>query len=590
MPLVVHHDGHEPAFDHLHEDQEHLHDTGNGTDSSPLELSDGGSGPRTPPALGRTHAQLVSMLPADPRQAIWPYPSSAKNSTSNPQAALLPKKLKKQTLHSHTPTPASGAPPTISTFSASNLNHIHIVQPYVHAQQNDSGSASDDSTTNKASNKHPLNLCTTSTFSVHPTPAITSGQLSFANPYCTNALHTFMPANGAAGAGGPGGGGPSATGASGQPPRPANAWILYRSDKMKDIAPSLPGQPRPPQADISKLIAAMWKNETSEIRQHYEALSDMKKAEHLALYPGYRFQPMKKADREKVRAEKRAEKEREKMAAIALKNYARKPKAKRGATEDSVGDVTSPTIPQPMAALPWQVQVTGQAAASSPTATVTSPTSSRGHAFSYQPYAAPSAPSSAAAPVKRKRAKTKVEIETPAIPPEESQASALDSVYPFLFPLTLSNSNPSTLPMSLPSTTTPVQWSISPIITQLPTTTTTLHSTLLLPPVPIPTRYIPRHSTLSIPATISTSITIPMPVPSPLPSNPFLVNKKFSSSTISIFPTLGQASTLPCQTTLVWTCRVLGTAWYLKGLKGSVTLSIWTASAQRPVVLGYSMA
>lgn len=422
MPLVVHHDGHEPAFDHLHED--HLHDTGNGTDSSPLELSDGGSGPRTPPALGRTHAQLVSMLPADPRQAIWPYPSSAKNSTSNPQAALLPKKLKKQTLHSHTPTPASGAPPTISTFSASNLNHIHIVQPYVHAQQNnDSGSASDDSTTNKASNKHPLNLCTTSTFSVHPTPAITSGQLSFANPYCTNALHTFMPANGAAGAGGPGGGGPSATGASGQPPRPANAWILYRSDKMKDIAPSLPGQPRPPQADISKLIAAMWKNETSEIRQHYEALSDMKKAEHLALYPGYRFQPMKKADREKVRAEKRAEKEREKMAAIALKNYARKPKAKRGATEDSVGDVTSPTIPQPMAALPWQVQVTGQAAASSPTATVTSPTSSRGHAFSYQPYAAPSAPSSAAAPVKRKRAKTKVEIETPAIPPEESQQS-----------------------------------------------------------------------------------------------------------------------------------------------------------------------
>jgi hypothetical protein len=188
---------------------------------------------------------------------------------------------------------------------------------------------------------------------------------------------------------------------------------------MKDIAPSLPGQPRPPQADISKLIAAMWKNEQPEVRQHYEALSDMKKAEHLALYPGYRFQPMKKADREKARAEKRAEKEREKMAAMALKNY-RKPKSKRGVTEESV-DLQSPITPQPMAALPWQIQmpVPGPVPA-----TVSSPTTApREHTFAYQPYATPSAPT--AAPAKRKRAKTKVEAQAPVLPAEEPQAGSL---------------------------------------------------------------------------------------------------------------------------------------------------------------------
>jgi hypothetical protein len=55
----------------------------------------------------------------------------------------------------------------------------------------------------------------------------------------------------------------------------------------------------------------MWKSESPEIRAHYERLSDIKKAEHQAMYPGYRFQPMKKADKDRLKAEKQAEKERE---------------------------------------------------------------------------------------------------------------------------------------------------------------------------------------------------------------------------------------------------------------------------------------
>lgn len=414
MPLVMESHSHS-HFDPLPDtDSDHLHD------ASPLELSDGGSGPQTPPAL-----LTAAHLPSDPNsKPLWPYPpaghqsllkkKSAKNNHNNP--------------HMHTPTPPTPAPPTISTFSASNLNHIHIVQPYVHAGAQ-SASSNDAS---KSSN--PPNQCTTSTFSVHPapaptlapgpapapappatsTPTATGGQHSFANPFCTNALHPMMPTMG-----------PAPSTASGQPPRPANAWILYRSDKMKDIPPALPGQARRPQADISKLIAAMWKAESPEVRQRYEAMSDLKKAEHLAMYPGYRFQPMKKAEKEKMRAEKKAEKEREKVAQMALKAY-RKPKPRRGMTEEStLSDVVaSPVVgngawQDPAAPTPILPPVAA-------TQTPISPLAARGHTFSYQPYAVPSPTSSSTPgpPAKRKRIKPKVETQTSSILSEEPKVSA----------------------------------------------------------------------------------------------------------------------------------------------------------------------
>jgi len=91
-----------------------------------------------------------------------------------------------------------------------------------------------------------------------------------------------------------------------RPRRPANAWILYRSHKMKNLKPTEPSAPRRTQADISKLIAEMWKNETEEVKKYYETLSDLAKVEHHAQYPTYRFQPAKKA--EKSRGQKKARK------------------------------------------------------------------------------------------------------------------------------------------------------------------------------------------------------------------------------------------------------------------------------------------
>jgi HMG (high mobility group) box len=339
-------------------------------------------------------------LPADPKHAVWALAAAA----TTHQQKRLPQKssFNASTLpHSHQPP----GTPTISTFSASNLGHIHIVQPYLPSASDITSNPTDSAGGNPALSHG----CSTSTFSVHPTSASTP--YSFSNPYCTNQLHGLIPGMGA----GPGG--------PGQPPRPANAWILYRSDKMKDIAPSLPGQPKPPQADISKLIAAMWKGEKPEVRQRYEALSDIKKAEHLALYPGYRFQPMKKADREKVRAERKAEKEKERLAA-AVKGH-RRPKPKRATTEETVATEDN------------DAENRQEQQGHSANLDVTSPLSpTRMRTFAYQPYSvpSPSAGSPSATLVgaipKRKRTRTKVENPAPVLPSDEQVSLKLH--YPSL--------------------------------------------------------------------------------------------------------------------------------------------------------------
>ncbi|KII92243.1 hypothetical protein PLICRDRAFT_103505, partial [Plicaturopsis crispa FD-325 SS-3] len=81
-----------------------------------------------------------------------------------------------------------------------------------------------------------------------------------------------------------------------KPPRPPNAWIIYRSDKLQQLAPP-PGQKSPPQADVSRTIAKMWRQESDPVREHYERLAEKKKAEHAIMYPNYRFQPMKKEEK-----------------------------------------------------------------------------------------------------------------------------------------------------------------------------------------------------------------------------------------------------------------------------------------------------
>lgn len=95
-----------------------------------------------------------------------------------------------------------------------------------------------------------------------------------------------------------------------QPPRPPNAWILYRSDRVREMPPPLPGQLRT-QADVSRAISEQWRNESEATRAEYERRAEMKKAEHHAQYPDYRFQPKSKEQKERQRLEKKQEKERQ---------------------------------------------------------------------------------------------------------------------------------------------------------------------------------------------------------------------------------------------------------------------------------------
>jgi hypothetical protein len=83
-----------------------------------------------------------------------------------------------------------------------------------------------------------------------------------------------------------------------------------------------------PQSDVSRIISNIWKHEPEEQRQHYDNLSQIKKAEvsppcaalrscfihmlthqHLKKYPGYKFQPQKREDKMREKQEKLKEKE-----------------------------------------------------------------------------------------------------------------------------------------------------------------------------------------------------------------------------------------------------------------------------------------
>lgn len=124
-------------------------------------------------------------------------------------------------------------------------------------------------------------------------------------------------------------------------PRPPNPWILYRADKARELVNS-----KLTQAEVSRLIAQMWRNETPEVRAHYERLAEIKKEEHRRRYPGYRFQPLKKEEKERQREEKRQEKER-------ARGQKRRPRAAPYATPSYPTPMAVPPPPGPYPAVPF---------------------------------------------------------------------------------------------------------------------------------------------------------------------------------------------------------------------------------------------
>ena len=90
-------------------------------------------------------------------------------------------------------------------------------------------------------------------------------------------------------------------------PRPPNAWILYRSQKFRELEQSKDPQAHSAntgktksQAEISRIISAMWQNEPESVRRSFEALADEKKLEHQKMYPNYRYRPRKRVKENKM--------------------------------------------------------------------------------------------------------------------------------------------------------------------------------------------------------------------------------------------------------------------------------------------------
>ncbi|KAH9945697.1 hypothetical protein B0H21DRAFT_822902 [Amylocystis lapponica] len=99
-------------------------------------------------------------------------------------------------------------------------------------------------------------------------------------------------------------------GESKQPPRPPNAWILYRSDKMHQLPAKQPGTKGPLQADISRELSKAWRAESDQVRTYYEQMAEIRKTQHQAMYPNYQFKPVKKEEKLKMRQQKKEEKDR----------------------------------------------------------------------------------------------------------------------------------------------------------------------------------------------------------------------------------------------------------------------------------------
>ncbi|KWU45102.1 hypothetical protein RHOSPDRAFT_25376 [Rhodotorula sp. JG-1b] len=79
----------------------------------------------------------------------------------------------------------------------------------------------------------------------------------------------------------------------GRPPRPMNAWLLFRTAQLKVLQRENPNGLRKSQGELSKMIAEMWKNCDPEIRQGYEDLAKRRKDVFRLAYPDYRYGPTK---------------------------------------------------------------------------------------------------------------------------------------------------------------------------------------------------------------------------------------------------------------------------------------------------------
>jgi hypothetical protein len=99
--------------------------------------------------------------------------------------------------------------------------------------------------------------------------------------------------------------------------RPANGWIQYRAHKAREYAATAePGKPRFTQAELSRYIAQLWKDESPGIKEHWNQLAAQTKMQHAIDNPDYVYTPETKDAKKARLAEEKAQ--------IAMQRAARK--------------------------------------------------------------------------------------------------------------------------------------------------------------------------------------------------------------------------------------------------------------------------
>jgi hypothetical protein len=86
------------------------------------------------------------------------------------------------------------------------------------------------------------------------------------------------------------------------PPRPQNAFMLYRRDKTanKKLDPECAGLK---QCEISKLIAEEWGEETPEVKELFRALARLSEKLHLKTHGEYKYVPKKQTSNKQKKEE-----------------------------------------------------------------------------------------------------------------------------------------------------------------------------------------------------------------------------------------------------------------------------------------------
>lgn len=141
-----------------------------------------------------------------------------------------------------------------------------------------------------------------------------------------------------------------------KPPRPQNAWILYRAWALPILLERRPDLKGKPQSMLSKILGQQWADETQEIRSRFENEANYTKEQHALRYPGYIFRPQKKEEKERERALYKQRKAHEKEAEKLRKEIAKTMISRNHVTTYfSESAFSSGTIFKTMESIPTQV-------------------------------------------------------------------------------------------------------------------------------------------------------------------------------------------------------------------------------------------